>query len=271
MLPFTPPAGTYKVSADMIPEGGDLQDWVAIGLTSSLGTLTNNFENFGQAWLMLRMNATGLGATTWELHTNGITGPSLTGSTTLTGSYIPLELTYDPVAHLVGGSISGVPTPTISYTATGIIGVGNGISGTRQFWCRRQLCGCNDWPTVGGLQSGWTWTSADIPVMLTVLADVKSFTTTNNLSGADLISIGDIDGSGSVTNADIQALLTLLISGGSSAVAVPEPTTLVLLAFALPGLAFPAVRRRRGKLQCVLESCLRAPSNCNRVGSSTHR
>ena len=98
-------------------------------------------------------------------------------------------------------------------------------------------------------------TSADIPAMLTGLDDLKSFTTTNNLNSADLISIGDIDGSGFVTNADIQALLTLLISGGSSAVAVPEPTTLVLLAFALPGLAFPIVRRRRGKLQCVLESC----------------
>jgi hypothetical protein len=124
LLPFTAPAGAYKVSADMIPEGGDLRDWVAIGLTSSISNQTNNFETFGQAWLMLRMNSTGLGPTTWELHTNGTAGPFLTGSTTLTGNYIPLQLFYDPVAHLVRGSISGVSTPTISYTATGIIGVG---------------------------------------------------------------------------------------------------------------------------------------------------
>ena len=124
LLPFTPPAGAYTVSADMIPEGGDLRDWVAIGFTSSLATLTTNFEDFGQAWLLLKMNATGLGPTTWELHTNGFAGPSLTGDTMLTGQYIPMTLTYDPVAHLVTGTISGVATPSISYIATGIEGIG---------------------------------------------------------------------------------------------------------------------------------------------------
>ncbi len=123
LLPLTPPATTYKVSADMIPEGGDVRDSVAIGLTSSLGTLNSNFESFGQAWLVLKMNSTGLGPTTWELHTNGTTGSFLTGSTTLSG-FTPLELTYDPVAHLISGSINGVSTPTMSYTATGIVGVG---------------------------------------------------------------------------------------------------------------------------------------------------
>lgn len=124
LLPFTPPAGPYRVAADMIPEGGDLRDWVAIGFTSSLGILTNNFDSSGQVFLLLRMNATGLGPTTWELHTNGFGGPSLTGNTTLTGLYIPLELTYDPVAHLVSGSISGVPTGNLSFTSNGIVGVG---------------------------------------------------------------------------------------------------------------------------------------------------
>jgi hypothetical protein len=124
LLPFSPPTSAYKVTADMIPEGGDLRDWVGIGFTSSLGSLNDNFETFGQAWLMLKMNATGLGPTTWELHTNGLTGTTLSGETTLTGNYIPLGLTYDPVNHLVSGSISGVATPSISYTATGIAGVG---------------------------------------------------------------------------------------------------------------------------------------------------
>jgi hypothetical protein len=124
LLPFTPPSGAYTVAADMIPEGGDLRDWVAIGFTSSLATLNSNFESFGQAWLLLRMNATGLGPTTWELHTNGLAGPSLTGTANLTGQYIPMELTYDPVAHLVSGSISGVATGSIPYTAVGIEGVG---------------------------------------------------------------------------------------------------------------------------------------------------
>ena len=92
-------------------------------MTSSLTNQTNNFEDFGQAWLVLKMNATGLGPTTWELHTNGMARRFLTGSTMLPGNDIPLGLFYH-VAHLVSGSISDVPTPTIANTATGIIGVG---------------------------------------------------------------------------------------------------------------------------------------------------
>jgi hypothetical protein len=110
----------------MAPEGGDTRDWVAIGFTSSVApaSLTNNFESFGQIWLMLRMNPTGLGPTTWELHTNGLTGPSLTGDTTLTGNYMPMELAYDPAPDLITASINGVATPALSYTASGIVGVG---------------------------------------------------------------------------------------------------------------------------------------------------
>jgi hypothetical protein len=91
----------------MIPEGGDLRDWVAIGFTSSTdrANLVSNFENVGQVWLLLKMNSTGLGPTSWELHTNGLSGASLSGAATLTGNYVPMDLTYDPVAHLVSGTV----------------------------------------------------------------------------------------------------------------------------------------------------------------------
>ena len=57
-----------------------------------------------------------------------------------------------------------------------------------------------------------------------------------------------------LTNADVQALLTLLKSGGGSLAAVPEPASLVLLA-ALPGLALAVVLRqvsysRYGLVRC---------------------
>ena len=85
--------------------------------------------------------------------------------------------------------------------------------------------------------------AADIPAMLAALTDLNTFKARNGLGESDLASIGDIDGSGSVNNADINALIGLLRSGGGSLAAVPEPTSIVLMVLALPGIAFAAVRR----------------------------
>ncbi len=73
-------------------------------------------------------------------------------------------------------------------------------------------------------------TSADVPAMLLALTDLNAYTSTNSLNPTQLAAIGDFDGSGTVTNHDIQGLLDLVATlGGGSAVAVPEPATLVLL------------------------------------------
>jgi hypothetical protein len=46
--------------------------------------------------------------------------------------------------------------------------------------------------------------------------------------------LGDLNGDGQVTNADLQGLITLLANGGGSGslTAVPEPTSSVLMALA---------------------------------------
>ncbi|HZZ28261.1 MAG TPA: endo-1,4-beta-xylanase [Pirellulales bacterium] len=83
-------------------------------------------------------------------------------------------------------------------------------------------------------------TSADIPAMLSALVNLASFEATNGSSY--VTSIGDINHDGQVNNIDIQALLNLLLSGGGSSVAVPEPTGLALLG--LGGLALIGLNRR---------------------------
>jgi hypothetical protein len=70
------------------------------------------------------------------------------------------------------------------------------------------------------------------------------------------LEIGDLDGSGSVTNRDIQSMLDYLISiGAGNLTTVPEPATWVI---AVVGTAvillmqFRAVLRRRADSACAV-------------------
>jgi rhamnogalacturonan endolyase len=58
--------------------------------------------------------------------------------------------------------------------------------------------------------------TADFVTMLGALANISGYQNGRNLSNQDLLAIADIDGDNHVTNADLQALLNLLISGGGS-------------------------------------------------------
>ena len=106
--------------------------------------------------------------------------------------------------------------------------------------------------------------------MLTALSQMSPISAASSFADADLLSLGDVNGDGVFNNADVQSLLDMLKTAGSSLTAVPEPATFVLMVLALPGVTLAAVRRRGSKLACCLEWCERAPCNCNRVGSSTH-
>jgi autotransporter-associated beta strand protein/T5SS/PEP-CTERM-associated repeat protein len=87
---------------------------------------------------------------------------------------------------------------------------------------------------------------ADIAAAETALADLSGYRAAHgNMTSAQLVSIGDLDGDGLVTNADLQGLINLLANGGGSGslAAVPEPSSLVLAAIA--GLAiWPIIWRR---------------------------
>ncbi len=99
---------------------------------------------------------------------------------------------------------------------------------------------------LGDWDGNGTVTSADVTAMLTALTDLNAYKALKSWSTDDLLNVGDVNLSGTITNADIQAELDLpgIGAGAGTVAGVPEPTTLVLLVFgALPG--YFVVRRRR--------------------------
>jgi autotransporter-associated beta strand protein len=75
--------------------------------------------------------------------------------------------------------------------------------------------------------------AADIGAMQAALADLNKFQSIHNMSGDQLLSIGDLNRDGVVNNADLQGLINVLAGGGgngSGITTVPEPASIVLLA-----------------------------------------
>jgi fibronectin-binding autotransporter adhesin len=89
-------------------------------------------------------------------------------------------------------------------------------------------------------------TAADIPAMLKALTNLANFAANNVLTPAQLVTIGDLDGSGTVTNRDIQGLLNLVATlGGGSVASVPEPGSAAIMLASVIGIV-PVLRMRRG-------------------------
>ena len=83
-------------------------------------------------------------------------------------------------------------------------------------------------------------TAADILPMETALTNLSGAQTTY---GANYMTIADVNHDGLVTNVDLQALLSKLISGGGST-SVPEPGGLALLSLGALAMAGVKLRRR---------------------------
>ena len=58
--------------------------------------------------------------------------------------------------------------------------------------------------------------ASDLSELLVALADVNAYQSGHNLSANDVAAIGDLDGDGALTNADIQAMIYLLIHGSGA-------------------------------------------------------
>jgi hypothetical protein len=70
--------------------------------------------------------------------------------------------------------------------------------------------------------------------MLSALTNESAYALASGLTVDQLALLGDANGDGAFTNADIQSLLDLLKSGGGSTSPVPEPAAGLLMIFAMP-------------------------------------
>jgi len=70
----------------------------------------------------------------------------------------------------------------------------------------------------------------DISPMITALTDLKTYKKNNFTEDKQLSFLGDINGDHVVTNADLQALLNQVKSGSGAVSAVPEPSSILLVA-----------------------------------------
>jgi Dockerin type I domain len=82
----------------------------------------------------------------------------------------------------------------------------------------------------------------DITAMATALTDEPTFAAAHGLTTSQLALIGDLDGDGKFTNADLPVLLAQVNAGAGSLASVPEPASIVLLA--LGGLSLAISKSR---------------------------
>ena len=131
LLPFAAPPIPYQVSLDVLPFPSLANtNIMAVGFTSS-PAMYANFENAGQAWMLLRFVDINVDSFNMilELHTNGMTGQSLSVPVIRT-SWDTMTVQFDPVNQLVSGYYNGQFMGSLPYQPTAMSFVGFEGEGT---------------------------------------------------------------------------------------------------------------------------------------------
>jgi probable HAF family extracellular repeat protein len=87
--------------------------------------------------------------------------------------------------------------------------------------------------------------ATDLQSLLQTITDLKSYQAQNGLTADDVLAISDINQDGVVNNSDVAALMSMLHSGGSASNAVPEPSTICLMAYAGIAIVLFGCRRKQ--------------------------
>jgi hypothetical protein len=112
LLPFTPPNGPYEIHLDLWPGLGDPTYYVGFGVTDS-AVLDRNLATAGGLWFELGYpnppaSVTEVIYVTYNVRTNGRSGPVLATGTVAWMPWMPVDLRYDPLRQLVSASLNGV-------------------------------------------------------------------------------------------------------------------------------------------------------------------
>ena len=124
LMPFKAPAASYEVSVN---------GWVSpvaylgFGFTDS-SVLDSNLETSGTLWLLLKQTGPVNTSVTYELRTNGMTGPVLATGNTFFDAFSRISLSYNPATQMASASVNEVSLGTfpvaLSPRFVGIEGVG---------------------------------------------------------------------------------------------------------------------------------------------------
>ena len=134
----------------------------------------------------------------------------------------------------ISGAFSTIQLPTLT---------GGGVWNTAQLFSNGIISVVSSSVLPGDFNRDGRVDASDFSSMLIALADLNSYKTANGLTDAQLLTIGDINGSGTITNADLDALRVGLAAKAGSFTLVPEPSSLALAVLAAPLLAMLLCRR----------------------------
>jgi len=146
------------------------------------------------------------------------------------------HLLFPSVTSLTGNQLNQIVFDGSGLSRAQLVPFGGGA----------ELVPTNNVPTgilkFGDINQDGVVNNADIPAFLTALTDLNAYKTLRSFNDSQMITVADTNYDDIVTNSDIQTLLNLVAGGGGSLAAVPEPSTLALLAI---GGAFLVGRRVR--------------------------
>lgn len=167
--------------------------------------------------------------------------------------------TYKPTQYASIGSFPS-PGPGLTYHSPAPFGTatlattfdGSNPNGTWSFYAIDPVSGdsgeiSNGWilqvhavPVPGDFNRDGRVDAADILPAMKALTNPATYELQYGVSPADLPIIGNVNGDGVVNNFDLQALISLVASGGGngSLTVVPEPASIVLLGLGALAIAY---------------------------------